>query len=309
LAISTAYYQGHKPNEVNFKPIKFCNYLTFTVVMGDNIPHNYMKRKVTDQFFDTHPVFSLEEAVKFLAPPGGRVGTIERLKYHLDSGRLKGIVREIYAVVPPGVSPDNFYPDPFLVAAAARPDCVFAYHSALELLGAAHSTWNVHTLFVQSPRREILLGEIQIKFLSYPKILLSNNSRKIGTSKVERQGKWLTTTGEERTLVEGFRNPQYAGGVEELLQSASGFSVLDLDLLEKILSNYNALKLWSAVGWFLEQFQKTFHVPDSYLTRLEIHKPLSPAYLLRSQRGGQLVERWNLIIPDKYISLAEHYAT
>ena len=63
--------------------------------MGDNVPHNYMKRKVTDQFFDTHPVFSLEEAVEILAPPGGRAGTIERLKYHLDSGRLKGIVREI----------------------------------------------------------------------------------------------------------------------------------------------------------------------------------------------------------------------
>jgi len=148
-----------------------------------------MKRKATDQFFDTHPVFSLEEAVDFLAPPGGRAGTIERLKYHLDSGKLKGVVREIYAVVPPNVSPDNFYPDSFLVAAASRPECVFAYHSALELLGAAHSTWNIHTIFVQSPRREIQLGKIKIKFLSHPKILFSNNALKIGTRKIERQGK------------------------------------------------------------------------------------------------------------------------
>ena len=89
----------------------------------------------------------------------------------------------------------------------------------------------------------------------------------------------------------------------------SSISVLDLDLLEKILCVYDTLKLGSAVGWFLENFQKSFHVPDSYLAHLENHKSRSPMYLLRSQRGGRLVERWNLIIPDKFISLAENYAT
>jgi len=143
-----------------------------------------MKRKVTDLFFDTNPVFSLEEAEEYLALPSGRAGTLERLKYYLDSGRLKGIVRGIYAVVPPGVSPENFYPDPFLVATAARSDCVFAYHSALELLGAAHSAWNNITVFVKSPRREIHLGETRIKFLSFPKILNTNNARKIGTRNI-----------------------------------------------------------------------------------------------------------------------------
>ena len=275
--------------------------------MGDNLPHNYMKRKVTDQFFDTHPVFSLEEAEEYLALPSGRAGTIERLKYYLDLGKLKGIARGIYAVVPPGVSSEDFSPDPFLVAAAARSDCVFAYHSALELLGAAHSTWNNYTVFVESYRREIHLKETQIKFLSYPKILYTNNALKFGTHKTEWQGKWLITTGEERTLVEGFRNPQYTGGLEELLQSESGFSDLELELLEKILHAYDTLKLYSAVGWFLENFQKSFHVPDTYLAGLEIHKPSSPLYLIRSQRGGQLVERWNLIIPEEFLSLAENH--
>ena len=267
-----------------------------------------MKRKVIDQFFDTHPVFSLEEAEEYLALPSGRKGTIERIKYYLDSGKLKGIVRGVYAVVPPGVAPEDFSPDPFLVAVATRPDCVFAYHSALELLGAAHSTWNSYTVFVDSYRREIQLDNSRIKFLSHPKILYTNKALKIGTLKTERQGKWLVTTGEERTLVEGFRNPQYIGGLEELLQSASGFSILDLDLLEKILRAYDTLKLYSAVGWFLEIFKKSFHVPENYLSALEKHKPSSPLYLIRSHRGGQLNERWNLIIPDEFLSLAENHA-
>jgi hypothetical protein len=43
------------------------------------------------------------------------------------------------------------------------------------------------------------------------------------------------STGPERTLVEGFCRPSLAGGLEKLVRSASGFSTLDLDLLEKVL--------------------------------------------------------------------------
>ncbi len=131
------------------------------------------KRKLTNDFFETHPVFSLEEAVRFLTPAGGKPSAIERLKYHLAAGRLKSLGRELYAVIPPGATTKNVNPDPFLVAAAARPDGVFAYHSALELLGAAHSSWNLHTLFVESRRRPVILKGASIKFLVHPILNLS----------------------------------------------------------------------------------------------------------------------------------------
>jgi len=76
--------------------------------------------KTTD-FFNIYPVFSLDEASKILAPPGGRPGTVERLKYHLKAGRLKLVARGVYAVVPPGIPVERFQPNPFLAAAAVRP--------------------------------------------------------------------------------------------------------------------------------------------------------------------------------------------
>src|SRR5665647_342026 len=39
----------------------------------------------TSDFLATHPVFSLDEATVALAPPGGRSGTVQRLKHHLAS--------------------------------------------------------------------------------------------------------------------------------------------------------------------------------------------------------------------------------
>jgi len=251
----------------------------------------------TAEFFATHPVFSLDEATTALAPNGGRSGTVERLKYHLGSGTLKLAARGVYAVVPPGVPADRFQPDPVLVASAVRPNGVFSHHSALELLGVAHSLWHQCTLYVEQRRRPLRLSGTTILFLEHPGPMRSAASQQLGTLRVERQGRLLRTTGPERTLVEGFRRPALAGGLEELVRSAGGFSTLDLDLLEKVLQGYNIANLWAAVGWFLERFQQAFYVPESMLERLAENRPRSPQYLERDRRGGSLAARWNLILP------------
>jgi len=264
-----------------------------------------MKRQTTNDFFAINPVFSLDEAAEALSPPGGKSGTVERLKYHLRAGRLKLVTREIYAVVPSGVAVERFQPDPFLVAAAIRHAGIFSYHSALELLGVAHSFWNIYTLYVEKPRKSLALNDMTVKFLIHPKALRSDAGQRLGTRKIERRGKLLQSTGPERTLVEGFRRPDLTGGLEELVVSAGGFSVLDLKLLEEILCAYEVSNLWAAVGWFLESLQRTFHVPDETLYRMELNRPKSPQYLVRSRRGGKLMPRWNLILPDELSRLSE----
>ncbi len=262
------------------------------------------KLKATD-FFATHPVFSLDEAVETLTPGGKRIGVVDRLKYHLKTGRLKRVTREIYAVVPPIVSSDRFRPDPFLVAHTMQPVGVFSHHSALELLGAAHSVWNQCTLYVARRRRPLLLDGTTLRFLELPHPMQTDSRKQLGTRRIERQGKLLEVTGPERTLVEGFSRPSLAGGLEELVRSAAGFTTLDLDLLENVLRLYDLSKLWAATGWFLERFQKTFHVPDALLTRMEQRRPRSRAYIERGRRGGSLVHRWNLILPKDLLSLGE----
>jgi hypothetical protein len=130
---------------------------------GEIIPYNNSDCILrTADFFNTQSVFSLNEAARDLAPAGGRKGTVERLKYHLKTSRLKLVTRGIYAVIPPGVPVESYHPDPFLVAAAVRPDGVFSYHSALELLGAAHSVWIRYTLYVEQRRRPLSLNSTDV---------------------------------------------------------------------------------------------------------------------------------------------------
>lgn len=250
------------------------------------------------QFFATHPVFSLEEAREALRPPGGSRGTVERLKHHLGTGRLKLVTREIYATVPLGLDAARFRPDPLLVASTVRPDAVFSHHSALELLGVGHSTWKRCTVWTASRRSPLRLDGGSIRFLEHPKALRSQRAEHLGVRKVEWYSRLLTTTGSERTLVEGFRKPSLAGGVEELVESAAGFPVLDLELLERVLSAYDTRYLWAAVGWFLENHQRAFHVPDGFLAHCEERRPASAQYLVRGTRGGSLSHRWNLVLPS-----------
>jgi predicted transcriptional regulator of viral defense system len=254
----------------------------------------------TLDFFSTHPVFPLDEATQALAPRGGRAATVGRLKHHLATGRLVLVSRAVYAVVPPGVQAGAFVPDSLLVAAKARPDAVFAYHTALELLGVAHSAWARTVVFTARRRAPLALGTAEILFLEDPLPLRTADLRRLGSRGVERQGSILRVTGPERTLVECLRRPALAGGLEELLESAAAFASLDLELLHEILERYDTSRLWAAAGWFLERHQRGFSVPDAYLSELELRRPFAVQYLERAQRGGRLASRWNLVLPDGF---------
>ena len=182
---------------------------------------------------------------------------------------------------------------------------VLAYHAALELLGSAHSDWGVCSVLTAKPRAPVELGAARIEFLPHPHALRRRRAQMLGTRTVDRRGRSLRVTGPERTLLDGFRHPDRVGGLQELVESAAGFGVLDLALLRKLLETYGEKRLWAAAGWFLERHQQRFFVPHEYLASMAPHRPAAPRYLERGRRGGKLFSRWSLIVPPALASAAE----
>jgi len=167
------------------------------------------------------------------------------------------------------------------------------HHSALELLGAAHSEWRRCTAYSARRSQAFDLDGLELRFL-----LVRQNALELGTRVVHRLDRELRVTGPERTLLDGFRRPDLVGGHAELVESAAGFPVLELPLLFELLNAFRQKLLWAAVGWFLETYRATFFVSEDDLVHMEKHVPKAPLYLERDQRGGVLVRRWNLIVPD-----------
>lgn len=248
-------------------------------------------------FFESRPVFTLEQAQRALAPEAPGL-VRDRLKYHAKTGRLVSIVRGVYAAVPLGVAADRFQPDPLLVASAVRDDAVLGYYTALSLLGAARSSWSVISAFSQRRRASIALPNARIVFFQTPAAIAPLQRQGVGVRTIDRQGQSLRITGPERTLVDGLREPGRVGGTREFIESAASLSVLDLDLVERLLRAFDEKVLWAAVGWFLETHQREFSVEDTLLKRLEKSRPRSRVYLARDEGPGWVAPRWNLILPE-----------
>ena len=253
-----------------------------------------------ETFFRTHPVFTLREFRDVVGGKATPATTQARVKYHLARGRLKLVERGLYAVVPPGLDPKRFVPDRFLVAAALREDAVLAYHSALEALGYAHSVYEDVFYLTARRRKDLRLGDGRVRALLHPKPLRDKGEEDFGVETRERLGVKLRVTGPERTLVDCLAAPRYAGGLEEVFQSAGGIPALDLEVLSGYLNRLGQRRLYAVVGFFLEREARRLFVPDDFLSRLARKRPRTRVYLEPARRGGRLQARWNLIVPDRW---------
>jgi len=266
-------------------------------------------RATTEAFLDRHPVFIRSMFANAHGERRPSSALVKRLKYLQATRRVVSLERGLYATVRSGADPKAVSPDPYLVASVLRPNGVFGYHSALTLLGAAHSTWNVVTVLSHRRRRPLVLRTARVEVLPHPAQLVRRGTTDLGVRNVPYLETGLRVTGPERTLVDGFRQLRLVGGLEEFVTSAAGLASLDFELLYSVLGAYDVRVLYAAVGWFLETYRQHFFVPDAFLTRLEEKRPAAPQYLPRRTRtereSGRLVSRWNLILPEAVLRGAE----
>jgi predicted transcriptional regulator of viral defense system len=249
-----------------------------------------------DTLLASNPVLSLDRwrSVTHLAPERVR----ERARYYTRTGRLRCLTRRLYAVVPPGADPHHFVPDPYLVAAALRPDAILSHHAALELLGVARSSFCWFTYLTARPRRPLKTAGMEWIALRHPASLTRKHEVAFGLVEMDRQGTRMRVTGAERTLVDGFAALPWVGGLEEHVTSAAAFRDLDPGVLRKYLHLLERRILYAAVGWFVESHPEV--CPDAQVRlsdELERHVPRQPLYLGRRTRGARLVTRWNVLVP------------
>jgi predicted transcriptional regulator of viral defense system len=249
------------------------------------------------QLFQEHPVLTLDVWARQLGGPNSRARAAEQAKYYAEVGRLRRLTRGLYAVTPIGTDACKFLPDPYLVAAALRADAILSHHTALDLLGHAHSVFHQFPYLTAHLRRTLRIDGMEWPAVPHPVPLVRKRRTGFGVMQIDRRGEALRVTGPERTLVDGFAAPWWVGGLEELVESAAGFRDLDLDLLDAYLKLLDRHVLDAAIGWFLERHAEVSTGVPKFLAKLEKRAPQQPLYLGGRRTGGRLQRRWNILVP------------
>jgi predicted transcriptional regulator of viral defense system len=257
------------------------------------------------EFFARHPVFRFEEFRDAHQLGGSRspetTGSV--LKQHVAAGNLLHVRRGLYARVPEGAAAATFRVDPYLVASRLAEDAVIAYHGALQLLGKAHSQSQRLTYLSSRRAKPFAFQDTEFVPILVPVALRELPDLGGGLREERRHGLAVKVTGYERTLVDVLDAPEHGGGWEEIWRSLEGIEFVDLDFVVAYALRLGSALTIARVGFFLEQHKDPLLVEERHLKALRSRSPAQPRYFDRRHRkGGELLPRWNLIVPEQVLT-------
>ena len=259
-----------------------------------------MMDMVVNEFLERHPVFTLTEFKAFLDKNASVNEWTQQnlLAYYKKKGRILGVKRGLYAVVPLGMEPDEFLPDPFVLAARMAEDSVLSYHTALEFYGSAYSVQNRFIYLSGVQNKKLSWKEYDFRSVPFPKALLQKKKELFGVRTEDRRGMPIKVTSLERTMVDVFDRPDLGGGWEEIWRSLDLVEYLNLEEVVNytlLLGNSTTV---AKVGFYLEQNRERLMVDNSYLKRLRKKMPPTPRKMERTgSQPGKFVSAWNLVVP------------
>lgn len=233
--------------------------------------------RLREAFAPGDPV-SLEEAAAVLG--GDRKRASQALTHLAENGYFERVRQRLW--VRSGAPADRYR-----VGARVTSPYAFAYGTALALHGGASADRS--ELLVASPRR---FDSFEYGGVLYRRALPWAEN---GRARVSIGPEFVWATTPERTLVECVRVPANVGGPAELLRAASALGRLDPDAILRWVEHYGEANLAARLGFVLE----TLGLGDEpLLAELERRRPRARVYLEPGRRGGRLVRRWNVIVPE-----------
>lgn len=258
-----------------------------------------------EQFFYEHPVFRREEFIAWKKQNHAvrEASIASSLRYHAKIENIINIRRNLYGVVPPNQSAENLTIDPFLITAKATSDSIVGYHSALELLGVAYSSFGQFTYITEQKSKPFEFQEQWFQSVSSPAALRKNKDITTNVNTINRQGLDLQVTSSSRTFVDALDRIELCGGWGEVYRSITNIAIVNIDEIIEYCLMLNNSCLTAKVGYFLSLRQGALAISHEKLQPLLNAKPYSPIYASKRNREKfHLVKQWNLLLPESVIN-------
>jgi predicted transcriptional regulator of viral defense system len=249
----------------------------------------------SEEFFQTHPVFTHEEYAKSRESSSPR--TVDSLlRKHIASGRVARVRRGLYVAPATGARAETV--DPFLVATKAAPDAAVSHHAALQFHGRAYSMWSQVSFLTTHATRGFRFGPVEYVPVRPPGQVEQLLDTSGGVECVPSGGGEVRVCTCERAMVDVLHSPALGGGWEEIFRSLAMVEFFDLDAVITYTLALDSAVTAARVGYFLSLHRERLFVEQAHLDRLAARAPKQARYLDRSREQGRLVHPWNLIVPE-----------
>lgn len=251
----------------------------------------------TKQFAEQWPFFTWDQ---FRSSVGVKETTgYSRLKDAVKKGYIVRLGKGVYVSrVGPWMSKA---PSPLLLPSFLAKDAVLCYHSALDVLGHAHSQFfTINYCSREKRRKGIFYGNYLIRQVNPRGAIVRKQKLNFGIVEKRIEGRTVRVTGRERTLVDCLDRLDLAGGAEEVFRSVGTYPFIKFDILLEYLLIQKKSSLYAKTGFLLDSYRDLFSFAQEQEKKILAGVTGSYAYLGPRRPGNRFISKWRLLVPPEW---------
>lgn len=181
--------------------------------------------------------------------------------------------------------------DAVLIAATIMDNAYISHYSSLSILGLAERYINTVYVSTMKHQRDITYHDIQIKFIQV------QPNRFFGTTTIEYLNTKIQISNLERTILDIFNKPGYAGGWNEIITCLKNLEDVNWKILVKFIRRFNNKVLARRVGYILDNLENVL-LPNR-IEREIMKFSGKNVYYFDTKKVGEFDRKWNIIIPTE----------
>lgn len=255
------------------------------------------KSSTTLRFLESHEVFTLDEFLAGVDPSVGERTRYLNLQNAVGRDQATRLTRGLYASNL-GAYRDRV-PNPLLVAGKCAPGALPAYHSALEAHGVAHTP--SRTVYFTASGRS---AGFEVRGYRFRQVAPPRGSRRVPAlaefvTPARVSDALVSVTSRERTLVDCLARLDLAGGLEELLRSAGGFTSVSAEQVAAYTRLLGSPTYTARAGWLMSLQLDAWRPAPVPLDAMRRSLGRGTYWLERRRPGLEyaFVPEWRLYVP------------
>ncbi len=236
-------------------------------------------------------IFSSEDVISLT---GNRETAHSKIYRFSQKGYIKSIKRNLYAAI--SLESRQTIVNKFQIGCSLTKSAYVSHYSAFEYFGLTNQVFN--EVYVSSKER--------FNNFEFEGILYKFVHSKFNDGVLEPQNySGVRVTDIERTVLDGIKDFEKIGGLEELLRCLGMITYLDSEKLEKYLDIYNIQMLYQKTGYILEYYKDSLKLRDSFFEFCKTNIGKSTRYLFKGTKSDDSLynRKWKLVVPKNLTNI------